>query len=100
MSLAARVAHRQRVANLVITNVPGPQQPLYLMGAEMAEAFPVVPLVRNTSVGIAILSYYGQLNLGLFADRDTFPDVGVLAEGIEKSFAELRHLSDAAGGNR
>jgi diacylglycerol O-acyltransferase / wax synthase len=97
-SLAARLAHRQRFANLVITNVPGPQQPLYVMGAQMIEAFPIVPLVRNTTVGIAILSYNGQLNLGLFADRDTCPDLGMLAEGIEKSFAELRHLADATGG--
>lgn len=95
--LAARLAHRQRFANLVITNVPGPQQPLYVMGAEMVEAFPIVPLVRNTSVNIAILSYHGQLNLGLNADRDTCPDLGVLAEGIEKSFAELRHRADRSG---
>lgn len=97
-SLAARLAHRQRFANLVVTNVPGPQQPLYVMGSEMLEAFPIVPLVRNTTVGVAILSYNGQLNLGLNADRDTCPDLGVLAEGMEKSFAELRHHADTAGG--
>ncbi len=96
LTLAARLAHRQRFANLVITNVPGPQQPLYVMGAEMLEAFPVVPLIRNTSVGIAILSYNGQLNLGLNADRDTCPDVDILADAMEKSFAELRHLADSA----
>jgi len=94
-NLAGRLAHRQRFANVVITNVPGPQQPLYVMGSEMLEAFPVVPLVRNTGIGIAILSYNGQLNLGLNADRDTCADVGILAEGIEKSFAELRHLADS-----
>lgn len=92
LALASRLAHRQRFANLVITNVPGPQQPLYVMGAEMLEAFPVVPLVGNTGVGIAILSYHGQLNLGLHGDRDTFPDLGVLAESMEKAFAELHHL--------
>ncbi|HLF40558.1 MAG TPA: WS/DGAT domain-containing protein, partial [Acidimicrobiia bacterium] len=96
LSLAARLAHRQRLANLVITNVPGPQQPLYVMGAEMLEAFPIVPLAGNTTVGIAILSYNGQLNLGLMSDRDTCPDLGVLAESIEKEFAQLRHLTDSA----
>ncbi|MBI2168158.1 MAG: wax ester/triacylglycerol synthase family O-acyltransferase [Actinobacteria bacterium] len=93
LSLASRLAHRQRFANLVITNVPGPQQPLYVMGAEMLEAFPIVPLVGNTCVGIAILSYNGQLNLGLHADRDTCTDLALLAEGMEKSFSELRHLA-------
>jgi len=96
LSLAARIAHRQRIANLVITNVPGPQQPLYVMGAEMLEAFPIVPLVGNTSVGIAILSYNGALNLGLTGDRDTSPDLHVLAESIEKSFSEARNLADVA----
>lgn len=97
LALASRLAHRQRFANLVITNVPGPQQPLYVMGAEMLEAFPIVPLVGNTSLGIAILSYNGQLNLGLHVDRDTFSDVGILAESMEKAFAELRHLADTPG---
>lgn len=97
LSLASRLAHRQRFANLVITNVPGPQQPLYVMGAEMLEAFPIVPLARNTGVGIAILSYNGQLNLGLHVDRDTFADVALLAESMEKAFAELRNLADGAG---
>lgn len=93
LSLASRLAHRQRFANLVITNVPGPQQPLYVMGAEMLEAFPAVPLVGNTSICVAILSYNGALNLGLMGDRDTCPDLHVLAESIEKSFAELRQLA-------
>lgn len=94
LSLASRLAHRQRFANLVITNVPGPQQALYVMGAEMLEAFPIVPLAGNTGVGIAILSYNGQLNLGLHGDRDTCSDLHVLAESMEKAFAELRHLAD------
>jgi hypothetical protein len=48
-------------------------------------------------VGIAVLSYHGQLNVGINADRDACPDLGILAEGIEKSLAELRHLAGAAG---
>ena len=55
----------------------------------MLEAFPVVPLTRNLSIGIAILSYCGQLHIGLFVDRDAFPDLAVLSGALEDSFAEL-----------
>ncbi len=70
LGLAARVAHRQPFFNVVITNVPGPQVPLYSMGARMLEAYPVVPLTRNLALGIAILSYCGQLHFGLYVDAD------------------------------
>ena len=90
LGLAARAAHHQVFFNLVSTNVPGPQVPLYCMGAEMLEAYPMVPLSRNLGLGIAILSYCGRLHLGLLADRDAFPDLDVLAQGMTDSFAELR----------
>ena len=89
LGLAARLTHRQPFCNLVVTNVPGPQVPLYCMGGRMLEAFPVVPLTRNLSIGIAILSYCGQLHIGLFVDRDAFPDLAVLSGALEDSFAEL-----------
>ena len=90
LGLAARAAHRQVFFNLISTNVPGPQVPLYCMGARMLEAYPMVPLSRNLGLGIAILSYCGTLHLGLLADRDTFPDLEVLASGITDAFAEMR----------
>jgi WS/DGAT/MGAT family acyltransferase len=89
MSMAARVAHRQPLFNFVCTNVPGPQVPLYLMGARMLEAFPIVPLTSNTSVVVGILSYDGTLHFGLFADRDAVPDIEHLAACIDDAFAEL-----------
>jgi diacylglycerol O-acyltransferase / wax synthase len=89
MSLAARVVHRQPFFNLIVTNVPGPQQPLYMMGARLLEAFPVVPLTRNLSVVVGILSYDGTLHFGLWADRDACSDVEVFASGIDDAFAEL-----------
>ena len=89
MSLAARVVHRQRFLNLVVTNVPGPQFPLYLLGARVLESFPIVPLTRNLTVVVGILSYDGTLHFGLWADRDSFDDLEVLASGIEDAFAEL-----------
>ncbi len=93
MGLGARLAHRQPFFNLIVTNVPGPQMPLYCMGGRMLEAYPVVPLTRNLSVVVGILSYCGQLHLGLFADRDAFEDLGVLAGGIEDAFAELSKIA-------
>jgi WS/DGAT/MGAT family acyltransferase len=96
LGLAARAAHHQRFFNVVSTNVPGPQIPLYCMGARMVEAYPMVPLSRNLGVGIAVLSYCGALHLGLLGDRDTVPDLDVLASGIEDAFAELRKAADDA----
>jgi len=95
LGLAARAAHHQVFFNLVSTNVPGPQVPLYCMGAEMLEAYPMVPLSRNLGVGIAILSYCGSLHFGVLGDRDEFPDLDVLADGIAASFAEMRAHAEA-----
>jgi WS/DGAT/MGAT family acyltransferase len=84
LSLAAQaIVANQWLINLTITNVPGPQQPLYLRGGKMLEAYPYVPLLKNTAVGVAILSYDGQLNFGLSGDWDAVPDLALLAEGIE-----------------
>lgn len=90
LNLAARGAARQRVISLVVTNVPGPQFPLYCLGAEMREAYPYVPLLGQVSVGVAVLSYNGQLNFGLSGDWDTAADLAVFAEGIEKALGNLR----------
>jgi diacylglycerol O-acyltransferase / wax synthase len=89
LSQASRLVARQRAYNLVVTNVPGPQIPLYSMGRQMLEVYPVVPLSDNTTIGIALLSYNGEIGFGLLGDYDAAPDLGVLAEGIEKSIAEL-----------
>lgn len=89
----ARTIHRQPFVDLVVTNVPGPQVPLYCMGAEMLDVTPIVPLGGNLSVGIAILSYNGAITLGIHADRDACPDVAVLADGIRDAFAELLALT-------
>jgi diacylglycerol O-acyltransferase / wax synthase len=86
---AARLVARQRAFNLVITNVPGPQLPLYTLGHRMEEVYPVLPLSDNTTIGIVLLSYNGTIGFGLLGDYDTAPDIEILAEGIEKSLAEL-----------
>jgi diacylglycerol O-acyltransferase / wax synthase len=79
-----------RMFNLTITNVPGPQQRLYALGAPLVEILPLVPLFAGHTIGIAVLSYAGQVVFGLNADRMAAPDVEVLAEGIERSFSELQ----------
>lgn len=89
LALAGRAAALQRMVNLVVTNVPGPQFPLYLRGGKMLEAFPYVPLLGTASVGVAILSYNGQLNFGLTGDWDVVPDLDRFADGIRESLAEL-----------
>jgi diacylglycerol O-acyltransferase / wax synthase len=79
-----------RMFNLTITNVPGPQQPLYAFGCPLVEILPLVPLFAGHAIGIAALSYNGKIVFGLNADRVSAPDLGTLAEGIELSFAELQ----------
>jgi WS/DGAT/MGAT family acyltransferase len=92
---AARLQSRQRFFNLVVTNIPGPQFPLYLMGRRMERVFPMVPLAKNQGVCIGIMSYDGQVNFGLIGDYDGMPDLADLAGDLEDSIAELM---EAAGG--
>jgi diacylglycerol O-acyltransferase / wax synthase len=89
LAQASRLVARQRAYNLVITNVPGPQFPLYLMGRQMEEVYPVLPLSDNTTLGVALLSYNGTMGFGFLGDHDAAADLAVLAEGVEKSIAEL-----------
>ena len=89
-----RAAMTLRTYNLVITNVPGPPIPLYLLGAKMKAIFPMVPLMRNQNLGIALFSYNGGLHWGFNADWEAFPDVHGFVEDLEASFAEYKALAD------
>ena len=89
MAQAARLQARQRLFNLVVTNVPGPQHPLYVLGRELIALYPMVPLAENTALGIAIMSYNGQLNFGLTADFDAIPDVQTLVDELTAAIEEL-----------
>jgi diacylglycerol O-acyltransferase / wax synthase len=95
MAQAARLSARQRMFNLVVTNVPGPQFPLYMLGRRLQRMFPMVPLAANQALGIAIMSYDGQLNFGLNADYDALPDIEVLAQDLTDSIAELVRAAGA-----
>jgi WS/DGAT/MGAT family acyltransferase len=85
-----RLATRLRVFNMIVTNVPGPPVPLYLLGAPVLEAYPLVPLYANQALGMALLSYAGGLHWGLTADWDRVPDLHDVALGLVESFEELR----------
>jgi WS/DGAT/MGAT family acyltransferase len=89
MAQASRLMARQRMFNLVVTNVPGPQFPLYLMGHEMRDLFPMVPLARNQALGVAIMSYNGKMNFGLVGDYDGMHDLDDLADDFHESLGEL-----------
>src|SRR3954463_477092 len=94
MAQATRIGARQRAFNLVVTNVPGPQFPLYVQGHEMLDVFPMVPLAANQRVGIALMSYNGAINFGLIGDYDTMPDLEDFARHLAES---LEELGEAAG---
>jgi diacylglycerol O-acyltransferase len=96
LAQAARINFSTRLFNLVVTNVPGPQIPLYVLGRELEDIFPVGFLPPNQALFVAIMSYNGGINFGLLADYDAIDDVAVIADGIEASIAELGEAADAA----
>ncbi|HKA88877.1 MAG TPA: wax ester/triacylglycerol synthase family O-acyltransferase [Haliangiales bacterium] len=95
---AARLSAVTRFFNLVVTNVPGPQHPLYLLGRRMLASYPCVPLVRLSSVGIALLSYDGAIGVGLLGDAERARDLPVLARALPAALAELARAADGARG--
>jgi WS/DGAT/MGAT family acyltransferase len=86
---AARLSAVTRFANLVVTNVPGPQHPLFLLGRQMRASYPCVPLIKLTTVGIALLSYNGSIGVGLLGDADKARDLPVLAAAMPHALDEL-----------
>jgi diacylglycerol O-acyltransferase / wax synthase len=93
LSQAARLQARQRYFNLVVTNVPGPQFPLYLLGRRLRSLYPVVPLARRQALGIAVMSYNGHLGFGLLGDYDALPDLDAIAQELDRA---IRRLARAA----
>ena len=93
LAQASRINFSTRLFNLIVTNVPGPQFPLYVLGRKLQNLYPIAFLPQNHSLAIAIMSYDGEVNFGLLADYDAIPDVNDLAEGISESLAELVALA-------
>ena len=95
LAQAARINFSTRLFNVVVTNVPGPQIPLYLLGRELEDVFPVGFLPPNQALFVAIMSYNGGVNFGLLADYDAMYDADVITDGIERSLAELEEAAEA-----
>jgi diacylglycerol O-acyltransferase / wax synthase len=89
LAQSARINFSTRLFNLIVTNVPGPQIPLYVLGRELDEFFPVAFLPPHQALAIAIVSYNGEITFGLLADYDSMEDVDEIAEGISAAIAEL-----------
>jgi diacylglycerol O-acyltransferase / wax synthase len=89
----ARLSYTPRLFNVTITNVPGSPTTLYALGAPLRHIFPLVPIFAYHAVGIAVVSYDGEVVFGLNADREAVPDLEILANGIADSLTELRALS-------
>jgi WS/DGAT/MGAT family acyltransferase len=89
LAQAARINFSTRLFNMVVTNVPGPQMPIYLLGRELEDMFPVGFLPPDQTLFVAIMSYNGAVNFGLLADYDSMDDVQMIADGIEGSLADL-----------
>jgi WS/DGAT/MGAT family acyltransferase len=94
VTLGARFAARVSPYNLIITNVPGPQFPLYMHDARLLQAYPLVPLFENQGLGIAIFTYDGQMFWGFNGDWDLVPDLHALVADAGAAFAELRALAE------
>jgi diacylglycerol O-acyltransferase / wax synthase len=89
LAQASRLNFSTRLFNLLVTNIPGPQVPLYVLGRELRELFPIAFLPRNHALAVAIMSYNGGIDFGLLGDYDALPDIDVIADGLEASLQEL-----------
>jgi hypothetical protein len=96
LAQASRINFSTRLFNMIVTNVPGPQIPLYVLGRELEEVFPVAFLPENHALAVAIMSYNGKVGFGLLADYDSMEDIEFVSSGINDSLAELEAAASAA----
>lgn len=97
LAQASRVNFSTRLFNLIVTNVPGPQFPLYVLGHRLLNLYPIAFLPQDHALAIAIMSYDGEVNFGLLADYDALPEADELADGIGEALAELVELARKRG---
>jgi WS/DGAT/MGAT family acyltransferase len=97
LAQASRLNFSNRLFNLLVTNVPGPQFPIYALGRELLAIFPIAFLAGDRALAVALMSYNGGVHFGLLADFDAMPDLDVVTDGLEASLAELVRLARAAG---
>lgn len=89
LAQASRLNFSTRLFNLLVTNVPGPQMPLYLLDRPMVDAFPIPFLAENHTMSLAAMSYHGRINFGILADYDAVPDLQVIADGLSDARDDL-----------
>jgi hypothetical protein len=89
LAQASRINFSTRLFNLIVTNVPGPQFPLYVLGRELQDLFPIAFLPRNHALAVAIMSYNGGIDFGLLGDYDAVPDLDDVGQYLQDSLGEL-----------
>ncbi len=94
LAQAARLTFSTRLFNLLVTNVPGPQIPLYVLGRKLSKPYPVAFLAKNHGLAVGVMSYAGQVNIGLIGDFDAMPDIGQVRRGLNESLAELNEAAN------
>jgi diacylglycerol O-acyltransferase / wax synthase len=99
LAQASRLQFSTRLFNLLVTNIPGPQVPLYILGHKLEDLFPLAFLPAGHALAIAIMSYDGRIEYGLLGDFDALPDIDVIADGIDLALAELVAAAGVQNGN-
>ena len=100
LAQASRLNFSTRLFNLIVTNIPGPQLPLYVLGRKLIDLFPLAFLPKGHALAVAIMSYDGRIEYGLLGDYDALPDVDVVAAGLDESLSELlaaAHVKSSGG---
>jgi hypothetical protein len=97
LAQASRLNFSTRLFNLLVTNIPGPQFPLYVLGRKLDDLFPVAFLPENHGLAVAIMSYNGGIDYGLLGDYDALPDIDVIGDGISESLGELLKAARSKG---
>jgi diacylglycerol O-acyltransferase len=100
LAQASRLQFSTRLFNLLVTNVPGPQIPLYVLGRQLEDLFPIAFLPENQALAVAVMSYNGRMDFGLLGDYDAMPDLDVLADALRDALAELVEAAGGGGGSK
>ncbi len=94
LAQAARLTFSTRLFNLLVTNVPGPQMPLYVLGRKLVQPMPIAFLAKDHALAVGVMSYDGEVNIGLIGDYDAMPDIRKVAEAIDLSLDELTEAAE------
>jgi WS/DGAT/MGAT family acyltransferase len=99
LAQASRINFSTRLFNVIVTNVPGPQFPLYVLGRELRQAYPVAFLPRDHALAVGVMSYNGAINFGLLGDFDALPDIDAIGDSIANGIRELVELAGGGDGD-